>query len=319
MLDEHAPAGNAPGFSKFADPRVTTTGERRAEVALKRLETLWFNTGTLCNLTCANCYIESSPVNDRLSYISAREVGAFLDEIADRGLGTREIGFTGGEPFMNPEMIDILDLTLSRGFETLVLTNAMKPMWKVRDGLLRLRDAHGGRLRLRVSVDHFDRILHEEERGRRSWQPMIDGLAWLAENGFRIAVAGRTLWGEDEETLRAGYGELFDRIGIAVEAREPAGRGLAPEMDETADVPEITAACWDVLGVSPDAMRCATSRMVVKRKGADGPVVMPCTLLPYDNRFEMGATLAEAEASVPLNHPHCAKFCVLGGGSCGKA
>lgn len=318
MFDEHAPAGDALGLSRFSDPRVTAAGDKRAEVALKGFETLWFNTGTLCNLTCANCYIESSPVNDRLSYVSAEEVRAFLDEIADRSLGTRKIGFTGGEPFMNPEMIDILDLTLSRGFEALVLTNAMKPMRKMRDGLLRLRDAHGERLRLRVSVDHFDRGRHEEERGPRSWQPMIDGLVWLAENGFRVAVAGRTLWGEGEETLRAGYGELFERLGVTVDARDPAGLVLFPEMDETAEVPEITAACWDVLGVSPDAMMCATSRMVVKRKGADGPVVMPCTLLPYDERFEMGATLAEAEASVPLNHPHCAKFCVLGGGSCSK-
>jgi MoaA/NifB/PqqE/SkfB family radical SAM enzyme len=45
---------------KFEDPFPTATGERRAQVALKALETLWFNTGTLCNLTCQHCYIESS-------------------------------------------------------------------------------------------------------------------------------------------------------------------------------------------------------------------------------------------------------------------
>ena len=27
-------------------------------------------------------------------------------------------------------------------------------------------------------------------------------------------------------------------------------------------------------------------------------------------------TLAEAAAPVPLNHPHCARFCVLGGAAC---
>ena len=50
---------------KFQDPDITADGEERARVALTRLETLWFNTGTLCNLECANCYIESSPRNDR--------------------------------------------------------------------------------------------------------------------------------------------------------------------------------------------------------------------------------------------------------------
>jgi hypothetical protein len=59
--------------------------------------------------------------------------------------------------------------------------------------------------------------------------------------------------------------------------------------------------------------------MVVKRKGAAQPTVLSCTLIPYDPAFEMGATLAEAARAVPLNHPHCAKFCVLGGASCSRA
>ena len=90
--------------AKFRDPDVTATGERRASVDLESLETLWFNTGTLCNLTCSNCYIESSPKNDRLVYISVAEVRTYLTEIAALQLPTREIAFTGGEPFMNPEI-----------------------------------------------------------------------------------------------------------------------------------------------------------------------------------------------------------------------
>jgi len=58
--------------------------------------------------------------------------------------------------------------------------------------------------------------------------------------------------------------------------------------------------------------------MVVKRKGAAEPTVVACTLLPYDARFELGLTLREASHAVPLNHPHCAKFCVLGGGACSR-
>jgi len=91
-----------------------------------------------------------------------------------------------------------------------------------------------------------------------------------------------------------------------------------PEMDEASDVPEITEACWGILGKSPESVMCASSRMVVKRKGASHPVVLACTLLPYDHRFELGQTLAAASGAVPLNHPHCAKFCVLGGGACSR-
>jgi hypothetical protein len=87
-------------------------------------------------------------------------------------------------------------------------------------------------------------------------------------------------------------------------------------MDATADVPEITEACWTILGKSPSSIMCASSRMVVKRRGEPRPVVAACTLIPYDPGFTMGETLAEASRPVRLNHPHCARFCVLGGASC---
>ena len=301
--------------AKFADPNVTATGERRAEVRLSGLRTLWINTGTLCNLACANCYIESSPRNDRLVYITAAEVARYLDEL-DGLPAAREVGFTGGEPFMNPELPAMLEDSLARGYQVLVLTNAMKPMMKQALGLLRLKDLYGERLTLRISIDHYSQVLHEDERGRNTWKPAVEGLHWLAHNGFSIDVAGRTRWGEDEAALRAGYRQLFDELGVPVDADDPAQLMLFPEMDPEAEVPEITTACWSKLGLSPDDVMCASSRMVVKRKGAERPAVVACTLLPYEPEFELGETLAEASKSVKLNHPHCAKFCVLGGGSC---
>src|SRR5579862_1493870 len=110
----------------FRDPLGTAAGEPRPHVPLKSLDTLWFNTGTLCNLTCQNCYIESSPKNDRLAYLTAAEVAGYLDEIETLGLRTQLIGFTGGEPFMNRDLIAMLDDVLGRGLEAIVLTNAMK-------------------------------------------------------------------------------------------------------------------------------------------------------------------------------------------------
>ena len=127
------------------------------------------------------------------------------------------------------------------------------------------------------------------------------------------------LVGESEADARAGYARLIAAEGWPVDAADPMQLVLFPEMDESVDVPEITTACWGILGQDPGAIMCASSRMVVKRKGAEKPAVVACTLLPYDPRFELGETLAEAGGAVPLNHPHCAKFCVLGGGSCSKS
>jgi len=164
---------------KFSDPRMTMKGETRAWVRYEGTKTLWFNTGTLCNIECINCYIESSPTNDRLVYLTVADVVPYLDELAEAGEHNIEIAFTGGEPFLAPEMVAIIEAVVTRGHKVLVLTNAMKPLMRPR-----------------------------------------------VQKGLKA------------------------------------------------------------------------------------------TLIPYDQRFEMGHTLAEARKAVPLNHPYCATFCVLGGGSC---
>ena len=123
-------------LERFSDPRWTLAGLPRAHVRLEALETLWINTGTLCNLTCAGCYIDSSPRNDRLSLIRRDEVRPFLAEAAELRPAVREIGFTGGEPFVNSELIGMIEDALDLGFRVLVLTNAMRPM--------RREDCHTG-------------------------------------------------------------------------------------------------------------------------------------------------------------------------------
>ena len=187
--------------AKFRDPRVTAKGEARARVAVRALTTLWFNTGTLCNLTCLNCYIESSPTNDALAYLTAVEARGYLDDIASLRLPVREIGFTGGEPFMNPDILEMMGEALERGFTVLVLTNAMKPMEHRRAGLLAFKSP---RLTIRVSLDHHTAAIHEAERGVGTWEKTIDGLQWLSREGFSLAVAGRRLTQENEAHARAG-------------------------------------------------------------------------------------------------------------------
>ena len=314
-MSETIPVQELPA-SKFSDPDLTAAGEPRASVAPANLETLWINTGSLCNLSCEHCYIESTPSNDRLVYINTDEVRGLLDEIRKERFNTREIGFTGGEPFLNPDMIAILELCLQRGFAVLVLTNAMSTMLREASALERLNTVYPGKLKLRVSLDHYLEARHAEERGKRSWKPAIKGLKWLSDAGMDFSIAGRTFWGEDEAAMRRGYAEMLSEQQIRLDADSTEDLVLFPEMDSSADVPEITTACWGILNKSPNDVMCASSRMVVKHKGDDHLSVMACTLLPYDQRFNMGQTLKEAWQPIKLNHPHCAKFCVLGSGSC---
>lgn len=305
-------------LKKFNDPRITAKGEKRAHVSYVGTKTLWFNTGTLCNIECLNCYIESSPTNDRLVYLTLPDITPYLEELETADENKIEIGFTGGEPFMAPDAIAMIEASLDRGHTALVLTNAMQPMMrlKIQEGLLNLNEKFGSKLTLRVSLDHYSAKFHDEERGTGSFNIALEGLRWLSSNNFNITIAGRALYNENEVEAREKYGELFQKEGFDIDAQNPISLVLFPEMMPDSDPPEITTECWGILDKNPKDVMCASQRMIVKRKGEKQTTVLPCTLLPYDQRFNMGQTLEEARKSVPLNHTYCATFCVLGGASC---
>ena len=308
----------SPVFGKFENPVVTADGQTRATVELSKPETLWFNTGTLCNIECSNCYIESSPINDALTYLSASDVTLFLDQISERNWPVKEIAFTGGEPFMNPDILTMLEESLKRGFQVLVLSNAMRPMQRsrIKTKLKLLNETYPNQLTIRVSLDHYTTTVHDEERGTGSFEVTKVGLSWLRDSKITTAIAGRVAFAESEKDARDGFANLYEINGLAIDAYNPAQTVLFPEMDIHVDVPEISTACWTILNKSPNDVMCASSRMVAKRKGSTQPIVLACTLIAYDQAFEMGETLEDAEKPVSLNHPHCAKFCVLGGASC---
>ncbi len=298
---------------KFKNKFFTADNKNRAYINTKKLKTIWFNTGTLCNLSCKNCYIESSPKNDRLAYLSFEEFKTFLKESSDNNLGTENIGFTGGEPFMNKDIIKMIEYSLNKNFKTLVLTNAMKPMMNKKKELYKINNSN---LTIRVSIDHYLKINHEKIRGYNSWDPMIKGLKWLCDNEFNYHLATRLMWNEDEKIIRNNFKKFLKNNNLNLNADSRTQLVTFAEMDEKFDTPEITTECWDILNKNPDDIMCATSRMVVKRKDDKKPTVIACTLLPYQSEFDLGHSLKESMKKIYLNHPHCSKFCVLGGSSC---
>ena len=298
-------------MNKFKDQKITAKGETRAWVSLTELKTLWFNTGTRCNLTCKNCYIESSPKNDRLSYLSVEDIAFYLNEIKEDKHPVELIGLTGGEPFLNPEIITILDRILNDGHEVLVLTNAYRVLDRHIEKLLSLKENYGDKLHLRVSLDHYTKEVHEAERGEKTFDRTISQVRALVDQGFNVSLAGRSLIGEDDEQAINGYQVLMEKFEINLKLSLGDNIVIFPEMMIDENVPEITTSCWDILSVSPDSQMCATERMIVKRKEQEKAVVLPCTLLAYDEQFELGNSLKESETDVYLNHVYCSKFCAL--------
>jgi MoaA/NifB/PqqE/SkfB family radical SAM enzyme len=299
--------------NKFKNQKVTADGSNRAFIEARNIKTLWFNTGTLCNIECKNCYIESSPKNDSLAYLTFEEVKSFIDEAIDKNLGTNEIGFTGGEPFMNKDIMKMIDYSLNKNFKVLVLSNAMKPMLNRTKELIKLNHSN---LTIRVSIDHYEKEKHEEIRGKNTYDVMMQGLKWLNENNFNYTLATRLLWKEKEEDLRKNFGTFIKNNNLKLDTYSPKELVTFAEMDEKIDTPEITTSCWDILNKDPNDIMCSWSRMVVRKKNSKNPSVIACTLLPYADEFDLGETLTNSLQKIYLNHKHCSKFCVLGGSSC---
>ena len=299
--------------NKFKNQKVTADGSNRAFIEARNIKTLWFNTGTLCNIECKNCYIESSPKNDSLAYLTFEEVKSFIDEAIDKNLGTNEIGFTGGEPFMNKDIMKMIDYSLNKNFKVLVLSNAMKPMLNRTKELIKLNHSN---LTIRVSIDHYEKEKHEEIRGKNTYDVMMQGLKWLNENNFNYTLATRLLWNEKEEDLRKNFGTFIKNNNLRLDTNSPKELVTFAEMDEKIDTPEITTSCWDILNKDPNDVMCSWSRMVVRKKNSKNPSVIACTLLPYADEFDLGETLTNSLQKIYLNHKHCSKFCVLGGSSC---
>lgn len=300
-------------MNKFENKFLTVNEKQRAFIETKKFKTLWFNTGTLCNLTCKNCFMESSPTNDQLSYLSFEEFKNYIDESMVKNYGAKEVGFTGGEPFMNKDIIKMIEYSLKNGFNTLVLTNAMKPMLNKKEQLLNLKSSN---LTIRVSIDHYKKEKHELIRGQNSYDVMMVGLKWLNDNNFNYALATRLLWNEKEDVVRKNFG-VFTKINkLNLDTNSKQHLVTFVEMDEKKDTPEITTECWGILKKDPSNIMCSSSRMIVKKKGSKNTSVIACTLLPYDNNFDLGKTLEESFKKIYLNHPHCSKFCVLGGSNC---
>ena len=153
---------------------VTTALNDVPRVEFKSLDELWFQvSGTLCNLTCNHCFISCSPHNDSFGYLSLEMVEQMLAESV--AWGVREYYFTGGEPFLNREILPILERTLEYGPAT-VLTNGtvMKPEWLVR---LRAAEERGPfSLEFRVSIDGPSPVINDPVRGKGTFGRAMKGV-----------------------------------------------------------------------------------------------------------------------------------------------
>jgi len=279
-------------------------------VPMLALDTLWFQVaGTVCNIECTHCFISCSPRNHSHEMMSLADVQVRLDEA--RTLGVREYYFTGGEPFMNRDMLPILAATLQQGPAT-VLTNGMLLRPEVCRRLRELFDASEYSLDLRVSLDGFDRESHDAIRGQGVWDRVMIGLKNLAEVGLNPVITVTTAAeGVASAEGRTRFLELirtfgFDRPRLKVLSLFRIG---AEEQRTRAyeDWERLTG-----LSLTEDdarTLQCSTCRMATS-KG-----VYVCPILIEEQEARMGDTLAETLRPFPLKYGAC-HTCWVDGVTC---
>ncbi len=269
-------------------------------VSLQHLDDLWFQVGgTLCNLTCRHCFISCSPHNHRFGFMNLETVSRWLIESVQHGV--KEYYFTGGEPFLNPDMTAILELTLQYGPAT-VLTNAtvLKDSW-----LERLRiaeEASPYSLEFRVSLDGPDPESNDPIRGPGTFERTMRGVRQLLAHGFLPIVTAALTRDDQSETelheqfsrmLRAnGYTRPRIKILPTLRLGAEVNRLRGYHEDE-----QVTAAMLD--GFDQGKLICNHSRIATDR----GVFVCPILIEAADAR--LGASLAEAAAAFPLRHQAC--------------
>ncbi|MCP4745421.1 MAG: radical SAM protein [Desulfobacteraceae bacterium] len=287
----------------------TSKGEPRGYIDFAQLKELWFHTGTVCNLSCPDCFERSGPGVHRLDLICLQDVKPYIDEALE--LGVRQFSFTGGEPFVNKQIIPILDYVLDFA-PCLVLSNGTRPLLARFDEIAPLKKKKNS-LSLRISLDYSEPEKHDAGRGKGMFELALESLAKLHKAGFSISVARRRQEDENTPQADAAYKPIFESIGIARDTPIIS----FPDLEKTG-TPEITETCMRTFHTphTRSAMMCAFSRMVIKQNGAMR--VYACTLVDDMPFYDFGETLSESvKIRTMLKHYRCFS-CFACGMSCSR-
>jgi len=276
---------------------------------LEHLDALWIQVaGTLCNLTCTHCFVPSGPGIDRHGMMPRDEVRRHVaDGVA---LGARELYLTGGEPFLHPDLLEILEECLDL-LPCTVLTNGTLFTAHRIARLSSLSESTRHSLEIRVSLDGLTAEDHDRVRGPGTFERTIEGLAALEAAGLMPIVTVTQPDGEDAagfstrcRTLLRSRGLRRPRIKLLPLYRIGRETTRSRGYDDTERLDGLGA---DALAAVK--LPCASCRAVTSRG------VFVCPLLVDDPGARLGGTLAHADGPFELSTGPCFT-CLTTGATC---
>ena len=292
---------------------ATAEGNSRGFIQTHALDELWIHTGTACNLACPFCLEGSKPGDNRLQLMRFDDARPFIDEALI--LGVKQFSFTGGEPFINKDIVHILEYAL-RHRPCLILTNATQPLIKRIKHLEPLQD-YAHKLHFRVSLDHFDAAEHDRQRGEGMFGCALEGMRLLHAMEFPLSVANQMMPDMPADYVANRFADVFR----AARLPEDLPRIEFPEFYPPETVvlaPQITQSCMQDLQteLSRQEFMCAFSRMLVKQHNQCR--VYACTLVDDDADYALAETLTESlQIPVSMKHHRCYS-CFKFGASCSE-
>ena len=301
-------------MSVALDPLAfTPSGEPRGYIQPGTLKELWFHTGTACNLACPFCLEGSKPGDGRLDRVTLADVQPLMDEAAS--LGVQQFSFTGGEPFIVKDLINILRYASSLN-PCLVLTNGTDPVLKRLHQIETLAEQPHP-VSFRISIDYPDETRHDAARGSGSFKKSWLSLKALKELGFKVSVARLMDANEDGETVNGAYRDLFEYHGLPSDTTIVSFPDFStPGSDPV--VPLVTEHCMTTYHTeeSRRAFMCAFSKMIIKKNGKMR--VYACTLVDDDESYDLGGTIKESLGKRIMMRHHRCYSCFAFGSSCSE-
>jgi MoaA/NifB/PqqE/SkfB family radical SAM enzyme len=289
---------------------VTAIETSAPRVGLRSLDTLWFQVaGTLCNLACAHCFVSSSPTNRTHEFLSLETILRYLEEA--ESLGVKELYFTGGEPFLNPEMESILDHAL-RVAPVTVLTNGLLLDLERCQRISHLAEKADYSLDFRVSLDGYSAETNDPIRGDGTFRQILQGISNLVATGLNPVITVTEVH-QDNGSLQGKerFFELLRGLGIG----KPRLKML-PVFQLGAEAERSGAyESWqrlrdgDALDDDWGHLQCSSCRMVTDQG------VWVCPILVNEARGKMGRALSDTLEPFALEHPAC-WTCHVHGVSC---
>ena len=277
---------------------MTTLQPAPPTLAFPYLETLWLQvTGTLCNLTCKHCFITCGPNNRSHPVMTSEQVIEAVEEAM--GAGVREFYFTGGEPFLHPEIEQLIAFVLERG-PLSILTNGLLIDEARANRLAKLAAASPYSLDLRISLDGYTAEQNDPVRGRGTFDQIIAAVTRCAAAGIYPILTVTEVVPSTEATLPA-FQALLTRAGIPrprLKFLPPVRLGRETFRDRGYHREE-TLVEGDLLADEVFSLACGTGRMMTA-KG-----LYPCPILIEEKEARMGDRLSEGLHPIQLRHQAC--------------